>query len=70
MSFKNLKISLKLTIAFGVFIALIVLSSLFSLVNMNRANDRIQNVIFKSYPITANANAVMDNFILILLCKN
>ena len=62
MSFKNLKISLKLTIAFGVFIALIVLSSLFSLVNMNRANDRIQNVIFKSYPITANANAVMDNF--------
>lgn len=62
MSFKNLKISLKLTIAFGVFITLIVLSSLFSLVNMNRANESIQNVIFKSYPITANANSVMDNF--------
>ncbi|MTC61564.1 HAMP domain-containing protein [Providencia rustigianii] len=62
MSFRNLKISVKLTVAFGVFIALIVLSSLFSLVNMNRANESMQTIIFKSYPITANANSVMDNF--------
>ena len=62
MSFKNLKISIKLTIAFGVFITLIVLSSIFSSVNLSRANEGMQQVLFKSYPIASTAGQMMDNF--------
>lgn len=62
MSFKNLKISIKLTIAFGVLITLIVLSSIFSSVNLSRANEGMQQVLFKSYPIASTAGQMMDNF--------
>lgn len=62
MSFKNLKISMKLTVAFGGFVALIILSSLFSLANMNRANDGMKQVLYESYPIASTAGQMMDNF--------
>ncbi|HDN2513326.1 TPA: MCP four helix bundle domain-containing protein [Providencia rettgeri] len=62
MSFKNLKISMKLTIAFGGFVTLIILSSLFSLANMNRANDGMKQVLYESYPIASTAGQMMDNF--------
>ncbi|ENL8516286.1 MCP four helix bundle domain-containing protein [Providencia rettgeri] len=62
MSFKNLKISMKLTIAFGGFVALIILSSIFSLANMNRANEGMKQVLYESYPIASTAGQMMDNF--------
>ena len=62
MSFKDFKISMKLTIAFGVFVTLIALSSVFSLSNLNRSNDGVQKITSESYPITVNAWQMMDNF--------
>ncbi len=62
MSFKDLKISMKLMIAFGVFVTLIVLSSIFSLLNLNRSNEGMQQIISESYPIAATAGQMMDNF--------
>ncbi|MBQ0270123.1 MULTISPECIES: methyl-accepting chemotaxis protein [Providencia] len=62
MFFKNLKISMKLTVAFGSFVALIILSSIFSLANMNRANDGMKQVLYESYPIASTAGQMMDNF--------
>ncbi|MEY0233669.1 methyl-accepting chemotaxis protein [Providencia manganoxydans] len=62
MSLKDMKIGVKLSIAFAFFILLMLLSSTFSLISLNRANDGIQTVIYKDYPMTVKANQLMDNF--------
>lgn len=62
MSLKDMKISAKLSIAFAFFILLILVSSAFSFVSLNKANNGIQTIIYKDYPMTVRANQLMDNF--------
>lgn len=57
-----MKIGLKLSSAFAFFILLMLLSSAFSLISLNRANEGIQTIIYKDYPMTVKANQLMDNF--------
>lgn len=62
MSLKDIKIGVKLFIAFAFFIFLLLLSSALSLISLNKANNGIQDIIYKDYPMTVNANQLMDNF--------
>ncbi|EML1937859.1 MCP four helix bundle domain-containing protein [Providencia stuartii] len=62
MSLKDMKISAQLSIAFAFFILLILVSSAFSFVSLNKANNGIQTIIYKDYPMTVRANQLMDNF--------
>jgi len=62
MSLRDVKIRTKLTAAFVFFVVLLLCSSSFSLLSLNRANNGIQEVINKNYPTTVKANQLIDYF--------
>ncbi|HFK9523625.1 TPA: methyl-accepting chemotaxis protein [Citrobacter farmeri] len=62
MFLRNMKIRSKLFIAFGLFIVLMMVSSVLSLFSLDRANSGMQNIITNDYPITVKANKLIDHF--------
>lgn len=62
MFLHDVKIGTKLFLAFGFFIALMVVSSCLSLFSLNRANNGMQEIVHEDYPTTVKANQLIDNF--------
>ncbi|WP_342323469.1 methyl-accepting chemotaxis protein [Kosakonia sp. BYX6] len=62
MFLHDVKIGTKLFLAFGFFIALMVVSSCLSLLSLNRANNGMQDIVHNAYPTTVKANQLIDNF--------
>lgn len=62
MFLRNMKIRSKLFIAFGLFIVLMMVSSVLSLFSLDCANSGMQNIITNDYPITVKANKLIDHF--------
>jgi methyl-accepting chemotaxis protein-2 (aspartate sensor receptor) len=62
MFLQDTKIRSKLIMAFTFFIVLMVLSTSLSLMSLNNANQGIQGIITDDYPVTVNANNLIDNF--------
>ncbi|MDU6925247.1 methyl-accepting chemotaxis protein [Franconibacter helveticus] len=62
MSFRDVKISTKLILAFAFLIILLIVSASLSLLSLSQANNNIQGIVNKDYPATVKANQLIETF--------
>lgn len=62
MSFRDVKISTKLILAFAFLIILLIVSASLSMLSLSQANNNIQGIVNKDYPATVKANQLIETF--------
>ncbi|WP_435926965.1 methyl-accepting chemotaxis protein [Dryocola sp. BD613] len=62
MSLQDVKIRTKLTLAFSLFIVLMIFTASLSLLSLHKANNGMHDIITEDYPTTIKANQLIENF--------
>ncbi|XBS69539.1 MCP four helix bundle domain-containing protein [Acerihabitans sp. KWT182] len=69
MRLANIKIGRRLTIGFTLLLILVLLTGVISIFNLAKFNRNIIHVVSEDYPITVNANKIVDSFNQIIMTQ-